>query len=322
MLFIGRQKEQPFPVTASVAPVDAGVLKARRANIGGERISVAALLCVAIVLFGLSWPVVKIALSSTEISPLLLACSRSGFAFFGLLVVALLRGRFPVPARSDIPALFGVGVLQLTAFFLLCHIAIKSVPASHTAILSNAAIIWVVPLSALIGRSEHHGKWLAALLSLGGIAAIVKPWLIDVASPQSLIGYGMLLAAALAWAGTIVISRNFPSKMDALSLLLWSFGLSFVLLLVFAVASGTSLSLPAASLGYALFNGALVAPLGTYCLFSLSKKLAPTSAAISFLAIPICGVLVSCAVLGEAIDASLIVGSLLIFVGIIMASRY
>ena len=322
MLFISRQKERPFPVPVSAAPVDAGVRKAQTADVVGERISVAALLCVAIVLFGLSWPVVKIALSSTSIPPLLLACSRSGFAFFGLLVVTLLRGRFPIITRNDIPALFGVGVLQLTAFFLFCHIAIKSVPASHTAILSNAAIIWVVPLSALIGRSEHQGKWLAALLSLMGIATIVKPWSIDVANPESVIGYGMLLAAALAWAGTIVISRNFPSKMDALGLLLWSFGLSFILLLLFAVASGTSLSLPAASLGYALFNGALVAPLGTYCLISLSKKLAPTSAAVLFLAIPICGVLVSCVVLGEAIDANLIVGSLLIFAGVIVASRY
>ena len=90
----------------------------------------------------------------------------------------------------------------------------------------------------------------------------MKPWLIDVDSPQHVIEYGMLLMAALAWAGTIVISRNFPSKMDAPSLLLWSFGLSFALLLLFSVASGTSLHFPANSMPYALFNGVIVAPMG------------------------------------------------------------
>ena len=135
--------------------MDAGASKAQRANVIGERIVVAVFLCITIVLFGLSWPVVKIAVSSTGIPPLLLVCSRSGFAFFGLLVVALVRCRFPIPTCNDIPALFGVGVLQLTAFFLLCHIAIVSVPASHTAILSNATDTWVVPLSVLIGRSER-----------------------------------------------------------------------------------------------------------------------------------------------------------------------
>ncbi|RZI72456.1 MAG: DMT family transporter [Pseudomonas sp.] len=297
-------------------------LKDREGNRSREPILIAALLCSAIVLFGLSWPVVKIALSSTGIPPLLLVCSRSGFAFLTLLVVALLRRRFSVPTRDDIPALFGIGILQLTGFFLLCHIAIKSVPASHTAILSNAAIIWVVPLSALMGRSEHQGKWFAALLSLNGIIVILQPWAIDFSRPQSAFGYGMLLAAALAWAGTIVISRNFPARMGASDLLLWSFGLSFALLLAFSVVSEIPLELPTGSIGYAFFNGALVAPVGTYCLITLAKRLSPTAAAISFLAIPIFGVLISCILLGETIDASLIIGSLLIFGGIVVASRF
>jgi drug/metabolite transporter (DMT)-like permease len=296
-------------------------LKDREGSRSREPILIAALLCSAIVLFGLSWPVVKTALSSTGIPPLLLVCSRSGFAFLTLLVVALLRRRFSVPTWDDIPALFGVGVLQLTGFFLLCHIAIKSVPASHTAILSNAAIIWVVPLSALMGRLERSGKWFAALLSLGGITVILQPWAIDILGSQNAFGYSMLLAAALAWAGTIVISRNFPARMGVLNLLLWSFGLSFSILLALSIFSEIPLELPAGSMSYALFNGALVAPFGTYCLFTLAKKLSPTTAAIAFLAIPICGVLVSCIILGEAIGASLIIGSLLIFAGIVVASR-
>lgn len=322
MISAGSEKDRSFPAPADVAPMDLRGLKDREGNRSREPILIAALLGSAIVLFGLSWPVVKIALSSTGIPPLLLVSSRSGFAFLTLLVVALLRRRFSVPTRDDIPALFGIGVLQLTGFFLLCHIAIKSVPASHTAILSNAAIIWVVPLSALMGRSEHQGKWFAALLSLGGIIVILQPWAIDVSSPQNAFGYGMLLVAALAWAGAIVISRNFPARMGTPDLLLWSFGLSFALLLAFSVLSEIPLELPAGSMGYALFNGALVAPVGTYCLVTLAKKLSPTVAAIAFLAIPICGVLVSCLLLGEAIGASLIIGSLLIFAGIVVASRF
>lgn len=322
MINAENEKDHSFPALANVTSVDLNGLKDQEGRKSHESILIAALLCGAIVLFGLSWPVVKIALSSTGTPPLLLVCSRSGFAFLTLLAVAILRRQFSVPARADIPALFGIGVLQLTGFFLLCHIAIKSVPASHTAILSNAAIIWVVPLSAIMGRLEHRGKWFAALLSLGGILVILRPWAIDVFNTQSAFGYGILLAAALAWAGTIVVLRNFPAKMAAPDLLLWSFGLSFALLLAFCVALKVSLVLPAGSMGYALFNGALVAPAGTYFLITLAKKLSPTVTAIALLAIPICGVLVSCIILGEEIGASLIIGSLLIFAGIVVASRF
>ena len=317
-----RNNNRSFLLSSDAPSVDINGAKDREGIKSYQQIWIAMLLSVAIVLFGLSWPIVKIALSSTGISPLLLVCSRSGFAFLALMFVSILRRQFSIPTRDDMPVLFGVGVLQLTGFFLLCHVAIKSVPASHTAILSNAAIIWVVPLSAIMGRLERSGKWFAALLSLCGIAVILRPWAIDVSSLQGASGYGMLLTAALAWAATIVISRNFPSRMGALDLLLWSFGLSFVLLLLFSVVSEIPLELPAGSVGYAFFNGALVAPVGTYCLFALSKKLSPTAAAIAFLAIPICGVLVSCILLGEEISASLIVGSVLIFAGIVVASRF
>jgi O-acetylserine/cysteine efflux transporter len=107
------------------------------------------LLC-AVLLFGASWPVVKVAIVASGATSIWMAASRSGLASFALLLVVVATGHLRRPSRSDLPTLLAIGILQLTIFFLLCHCAVQVVPAGHTAILSNATIIWIVPLATIL----------------------------------------------------------------------------------------------------------------------------------------------------------------------------
>jgi O-acetylserine/cysteine efflux transporter len=283
--------------------------------------SVGFLLPLAVLLFGASWPVVKVALATTEATPVWLAASRSGLACCVLVVLLGYRGELRPPQRADLPALFAVGVFQLSGFFALCHYAVQLVPAGHTAVLSNAAMIWIVPLAALMGQKEHCTRWLAAAMAIAGLAILIGPWSIDWTRADVVLGYALLIAAAFVWACTIVVTRLWPPQGDALGLLPWAFSLSCVMLLALAAVTEPGGGIPVGAWPAAAFNGAVVAPFGTYCLIELSRRLTPTASSVLFMSIPIAGVLASALVLGEALGRELLVGGGMIAVGIGLSAR-
>lgn len=283
--------------------------------------SVGFLLPLTVLLFGASWPVVKVALATTSATPVWLAASRSGLACAALVTLLGLRCCLRVPSRADLPTLLAVGILQLTGFFVLCHFAVRLVPAGHTAVLSNAALIWIVPLAALAGGREPPIRWLAAAMALAGVVILIGPWSIHWSQPNVLLGYTLLLAAAFVWACTIIVTRLCPPSAGAIELLPWAFALSFGLLFALAGLTEPEGGIPMAAWPYAAFNGIVVAPFGTYCLIELSRRLSPTVSSILFMAIPIAGVLASALVLGEAIGADLMLGGGMIAAGVGVAAR-
>ena len=126
----------------------------RAAQRPGMTRSTVLLLLTAVLLFGASWPAVKVAITATGATSIWLTASRSGLAALASMLLLLAAGRLRLPRRPDLPALLAIGILQLTVFFLFCSFAVRFVPAGHTAILSNAAIIWVVPLAAILQQRE------------------------------------------------------------------------------------------------------------------------------------------------------------------------
>ncbi|MFC7475016.1 DMT family transporter [Dankookia sp. GCM10030260] len=255
------------------------------------------------------------AIVSTGATSIWMTASRSGLAAFALMLMVISFGHLRRPSRLDLPALMAIGILQLTIFFLFCHFAVQFVPAGHTAILSNAAIIWVVPLAAISRHREPIGRWFAAALTLVGVAIVIEPWSISPADVSTVWGYASLLAAAFAWACTIIVTKAYPPKLQVIELLPWAFGLSAALLVILALVLEPSGGIPLAALPLAVFNGFVVAPFGTCCIIELSRRLTPTAAAICFMIIPVVGILISTLMLNEAISLGLIIGGAMIVVG-------
>src|SRR5580692_7044449 len=146
-------------------------------------------LLASVVLLSSAWPLTKIALAAGS-TPLWFAEGRavlSGLTAFALLLV---MGRFRLPTRPDLPAIFAIGGLQLGVYFALAHEAVAWVPAGRTAILANTTTIWVVPLSLIFLR-EHipARRWLAAGLGLIGVAVLINPLAIDWSSRDIIIGH-------------------------------------------------------------------------------------------------------------------------------------
>ena len=190
---------------------------------------------VAVVLLGAAWPVTKVALLDGA-APAWFALGRAGLALAVAALALGVMGRLRVPGRVDLPAVLSLGLLQLGGFFTLAHAAVAWVPAGRTAILSNATLVWAVPIALLVTREAVPARrWVATALGAAGVVVLVGPWAIDWTSVQVLAGHAFLLGAALCWAVTMAVVRRWPPRMSMLALLPWAFGLASLMLLPLAL---------------------------------------------------------------------------------------
>ncbi len=278
-------------------------------------------LAVSVVLLSCSWPVTKMALTMGA-SPMWFAVGRAGLSGTAAFVALAALGRLRLPSRHDLPALLGVGVLQLAAFFALAHAAAAWIPAGRTAILGNVTTIWIVPLSLLVlGEVIPLRRWLAAGLGMAGVAVLISPWSIDWSSRAVVLGHALLLLAALAWSTAITIVRRYPPRGSMLDLLPWSFLVATLLLTPLAAATQPGLGQwPPASLAGLAFIGLFAGPVGTWCLMEVAATLPSMVASVGFLAAPALSLLLSAWWLGEPLTADLLIGAAFIILGVAVAA--
>jgi O-acetylserine/cysteine efflux transporter len=282
------------------------------------------LLLVAVTLFGGAWPITKSAM--VDASPLWFAVSRT---LLGALVVGLaltMQGRLRLPRRRDLPAVMGVGLLQLGCYFALTHLAVALVPAGRTAVLANVTIYWLVPLSVLVlGEKVSATRWLAAMLGLAGVLVLAAPWAIRPDESSTLTGYMMLLGASFLWSWAIIVTRRFPAERPMLDNLPWCFLMGGVVLVPMAVISepltqpGNGVGLGA--LWQVLVIGCVVAPLGTWAVIEAGRRLPGAVSSVGFLLAPAIGVVVSTLWLGEPLGWDVIMGGALIGASVLVATR-
>ncbi len=278
------------------------------------------LLVVAILLFGGAWPVTKAALAHA--TPMWFAVGRAGLAgvVCALLLAAL--GRLHLPRRRDMPSVFALGLLQLGAFFVLAHAAVAMVQAGRTAIISAVVTYWLIPLSVLVlGEKVPPHRWVAAGLGLAGVAVLAGPWAVDWGDMAQLLGHLMLMAAALLWTFAIITTRRFPPASSIFELLPWCFGLATVFILPFALVLEPDGGIFGPSWPFMLYIGLIVAPIGTWCVIEVGRRLPGAVASVAFLLVPAFGVLVSHLWLGEPLGWDMLVGGGLIVASVVLAAR-
>ncbi len=271
-----------------------------------------------IVLFGAAWPITKVAVLHGA-GPAWFALGRAGLSGLMATAVVSATGRLRVPGRADMPALLAVGFLQLAGFFALAHLAVALVPAGQTAVLSNAAGVWLVPLSVLLGERVPPRQWLAAGLGITGVVVLVGPSALDWSRPGILLGNALLLGAALSWALAMLVLRRRPPRMTMLEMLPWAFGIAALTLLPLALSRPTG-QWDGAGWAALLSIGLVAGPVGTWCVMQATRLLPVTVSTTGFLAAPAVGLLLSSAWLGETLTPDLLLGSALILGGIAAAT--
>ena len=256
----------------------------------------------AVALLGASWPVTKVALLDGA-GPSWFALGRAGLsAVVAAVAVTATRG-LRLPGRADLPALLSIGLLQLAGFFAFAHAAVAWVPAGRTAILSNATLIWTVPIAVLLTHEAISARrWVATALGAAGVVVLVGPWAIDWSSSAVLLGHGFLLGSSLCWAISMAVVRRYPPRQPFFALLPWAFAIATVALLPLALLHGLG-RWSGPSLTCLGCIGLVMAPLGTWCLVQATLALPLIVASVGFLAGPAIGLLVSAAWLGEPLTA-------------------
>ena len=270
-----------------------------------------------IILFGLSWPIIKIGLEAS--TPLWFAAARATLSATTAFILMACLGRLAWPHRADWPIILSVGALQLSCFFAFSNLGMQSLPAGRSSVLAYTATLWIVPLSLLIGEKVGWRAVSGVLLGLAGIVVLVEPLRFDWTDRAIIWGHIWLLLAGFTWAIAIVHIRRHRWKRTPLDALPWQMGVATILLWTFAL-----LAEPAGHLEFGkaelwmslLYIGAFAGPIATWAAVSVGRALPPVIGSMGMLGVPLLSIASSVVLLGETISAPLAIGTTLIISGI------
>ncbi len=274
-------------------------------------------LLLMIVVWGCNWPIMKIGLE--DIGPLLFAFIRFVSGAVCLFAVLAFRKRLRLPGRADLPVMLSVGLGHMGLFLTLVNIALLYVPAGRSAILSYTTPLWVVPMAVLfLGERLTWRKLLGLAAGLGGLMVLFNPAGFDWSDPDTVTGNGLLLLAALIWAGVIVHVRGHSWSLSPLQLAPWQLltGAVPVGLLALFFEHDATVTWSPSLIAVLLYNGPLASAFAFWASVHVSRTLPSISASIGFLGVPVVGYLAAAVLLGEAITLTTGGGLALIIAGV------
>jgi drug/metabolite transporter (DMT)-like permease len=274
-------------------------------------------LAASVVLFGLSWPIIKIGLTAS--TPVWLAAGRATCSAASAFVLLAALGRLRWPGRADWPIVLSVGAFQLTLFFALANLGVQSVPAGRSGVLAYTTMIWIVPLSMLTGERIGWRAVMGALLGLSGIVVLIDPLGFDWTNRAVIMGHGFLLLAGLSWALALVHARRHRWRLSPLDVLPWQMSVATVLLWALALVLEPRGHLDFGRLDLwiaLLYIGVFAGPAGTWATVSVARALPPVVGSLGMLGTPLLAIASSVALVGEPVTWPLALGTALVIAGI------
>ena len=270
-----------------------------------------------IVLFGLSWPIIKIGLEAA--SPLWFAAARATLSATTAFLLLACLGRLKGPPRADWPIVLSVGALQLACFFAFANLGMQSLPAGRASVLAYTASLWVVPLSLLVGERVGGRAVAGVLLGVAGIVVLADPPRFDWSDRGVVWGHFWLLLSGLTWAIAIVHIRHHRWRTAPLDMLPWQMSVAAGLLWIVAPIAEPAghLDIHAKELWIGLiYIGAFAGPIATWAAVSVGRTLPPVVGAMAMLGVPLLSIASSVVLVNEPISLPLAIGTALVVVGI------
>ncbi len=269
-----------------------------------------------IVLFGLSWPIIKIGLDAS--TPLWFAAARATLSATTAFALLACLGRLAWPHRRDWPIVLSVGALQLSCFFAFSNLGVQSLPAGRSSVLAYTATLWLVPLSLMVGEKVGWRAVVGVLVGLAGIVVLVEPLRFDWTDRAIIWGHAWLLLAGFAWAIAIVHIRRHRWERTPLDALPWQMSVATVLLWALALVAEPAghLDLGRGELWMSLlYIGAFAGPIATWAAVSVGRALPPVVGAMGMLGVPLLSIASSVVLLGESVSLPLALGTTLVMAG-------
>jgi drug/metabolite transporter (DMT)-like permease len=241
------------------------------------------------VLWGVTWPLMKIALA--EIPPLSMRTLTAAAGMLTLLAICLVtRTRLRVPAKSWWHVVV-IAVLNIGAFSLLTAYAQMTAATSRVTILIYTMPIWAVLLAWLVlGEKPNARQSLAVMLCALGLVVLIAP----VAATGVPLGLLLAVAAGASWGAGTVYVKWAHLDMDSLALAFWQLVIAFLLIGACLLLFDGRLDLDRAGTGALLataFAGIIGSGIAYALWFAIVRRLSAATASLGALGIPVFGVL-------------------------------
>jgi drug/metabolite transporter (DMT)-like permease len=284
----------------------------RRVAAGTGDIRAKSLLVALCLLWGTTWPMMKIALE--DIPPLSMRTLTAGFGMVCLLIICLVtRRRLRLATAKAWGHVFIIALLNIAAFSLLTAFAQIAASTSRVTILIYTMPIWTVLLAWLLLRERPTSRqFLAVVLCALGIGVLIYP----LAAKGVPFGLLLALAAGMSWgAGTIYVKWA-RVELDPLVLAFWQLVIALFIIAACLIVFDGRLNLDhaqAKSLLATAYAGVIGSGIAYAMWFEIVRRLPAATASLGSLGIPVVGVVATVLMLGEHPTATDIVGFALIF---------
>lgn len=282
-----------------------------------------------VLLWGLSWPAARVV--AQAMPPL--AASAWRFSLAVILLLAWLRwrlGGWPRLSRRQWLGLVvagAVGVFAYSAFFML---ALQRVEASRAAVVVTVNPVFTTLLAAWWFKERFNARvGIGLALAVVGAATVLThgaPW--KVLAGDMGTGEWLLLGCIATWSGYSLMGKRLMAGIDSLTATTVTAAVGCVLLWVAAIAVEGSPQVLGSLNGllvaawFSLIFLAVGATVLAYAWFYRGIEVLGAGVASSYISlVPVFGVASSVLLLGERLDASLLVGGALAIAGVVLANR-
>jgi drug/metabolite transporter (DMT)-like permease len=308
----------PVARFAAAATDPAGLTRTATRPRGGSDTTAAVLLVLTAAFFGATW--VAAPWATHEIPPMVVACVRFATAAVLLFGWCRLRG-IPIPLRrADIPIVLGVTATSVVGYNVLFLYGVTLAPASHGAVITPG----LIPVFALVLARILFGepiRWQQAVgvaICLVGLALVVGPAFAG--DPAALAGDVLYGVSALLWATYTILGRKVTARFHVAAITCVSGALGALVFLPLGLLDPVGFGALTTASPRALAGLAYLGSLGTavgFVTFYLGvQRIGSARASAYTVLIPLFGVSLTVAVLGESfvpisfLGAAIVIGGL------------
>ena len=259
-----------------------------------------ALLVPLTLVWGLNWPVMKLAVMDYPPISFRTLSLWLGIPVLGL-GLAVMKVPFAVPRRHW-PALLGLAATNMFVWHACIILAVKELSSGRSAILGYTMPIFSALIGALLFADRLSGRaWLGVGAAAMGVGLLLWHELTGLAGRPAYVA--LALVAAATWALGTQLLRRTRIPVPTLTLSFWMTVLTAVVMTLLAVwlergqwkAPG-----PATWSGVA-YNAVLIFGFAHAAWFALARGLPPVASTLSVMFIPVLGVFSGALWLGEAV---------------------
>jgi drug/metabolite transporter (DMT)-like permease len=285
----------------------------RRASTGAD-VGARLMLGVLCFIWGITWPMMKVALN--EIPPLTMRAMAAALGAATLYLLCLvMRRSFRIPSATAWLHVVIASLLNIVAFSLFSAFAQLAAATSRVAILAYTMPIWSVLLAWLfLGERPNRVQAISLGLCAAGLAILIYP----LTANGVPLGIVYALAVGVCWAGGTVYLKWAHIDADSMAMGSWQMTIAFVILTAcmlvfegFHPRFGSALADAYLATAWTGIVGNGVA----YALwFTVVRRLPAVTASLGVLAVPVIGIVGSFLILGEVPTVPDMVGFALIFV--------